>query len=143
MDVKEKTRRSYDYDGPVTDLPEETPRILALLREQLEEAHATGDAFLKLEPTDVERLCAAAGVTEDEAGAFRVLVRRNLVRLRGRWRENRSAIRAPVYVERLTEAGLQASEGPGVGQAYRGGDTSESYRGIGGAEERSSRRERT
>ena len=86
--------------GVVADPPEETRRLLALVQGRLEEARATGRPVLKLEPEDVERLCS-------EAGSFGALVRQNLVRLRGRWRENRSAVRAPVYVERLTERGLR------------------------------------
>ncbi len=93
--------------GVVADPPEETRRLLALVQGRLEEARTTGRPVLKLEPEDVERLCSEAGFEGSAAGSFGALVRQNLVRLRGRWRENRSAVRAPVYVERLTERGLR------------------------------------
>ncbi|QIN78418.1 hypothetical protein GBA65_07635 [Rubrobacter marinus] len=85
---------------------EGTRRLLSLLREKLEEAHDAGEAVLKLEPEDLRGLCLRAGIAEeDAASAFRALVRANLVRLRGRWREGASAARAPIYVERLVDGG--------------------------------------
>lgn len=70
-----------------------------------------GQPVLELEPCDVKRPCAEAGIEADTPGAFRALVRQNLVRLRGRWRENHSATRTPVYVERITERGLRTLAG--------------------------------
>lgn len=99
------------HDGAQTQVgarTEETRRLLALLRDRLDEAERAGEVALKLEPGDVERLCSEAEIEGDAADVFRNLVRGNLVRLRGRWREGRSAVRAPVYVERLTEGGLRA-----------------------------------
>ena len=93
--------------------------MLALLQERLEKVSGAQQPVLKLEPADVRRLCEAAGVETSEADAFRTLVRQNLVRLRGRWRENRSAVRAPVYVERLTEAGMRELESQGNKRASR------------------------
>ena len=73
----------------------EARRILALLRQRLDEAHGSGEPFLKLEPGDLTSLCSRAGIEGDAAGALRLLVRSNLVRLRGRWREGVSAERPP------------------------------------------------
>lgn len=109
MDVKEGGRHAPGKGA--ADTTEETRLMLALLRERLKGARDAGHPALKLEPRDVERLCAQAGVGTHATGAFRALVRQNLVRLRGRWRENRSATRAPVYVERITERGIQALVG--------------------------------
>ena len=94
----------------------EARRILALLRQRLDEAHGFGEPFLKLEPGDLTSLCSRAGIEGDAAGAFRLLVRSNLVRLRGRWREGVSGETAPVYVSRVVE-------GDGTGRAAGfGGD---------------------
>lgn len=79
----------------------ETRRVLALLQERLDEARGAGGTVLRLDPADVARLCSEAGVEGDAVGAFRALVRSNLVRLRGRWREGVSCEAAPVYVARL------------------------------------------
>ena len=106
--------------GVIADPPEETGRVLALVRGRLDEARATGRPVLKLEPEDVERLCLEAGIGEDAAGSFGALVRQNLVRLRGRWQAGRSAVLAPVYVERLTERGLRLPAPPRQeGEAYQ------------------------
>ena len=90
-------------DGRANAMLEEMRRMLALLQERLDEAERNGEAVLKLEPVDVKRLCSEAGVEEDAVGAFRALVRSNLVRLRGRWREGVSGATASVYVACLTE----------------------------------------
>lgn len=82
--------------------------MLALLRGRLDEARGAGRPYLKLDPADVEKLCAEAGIESSGRVAFRSLVRQNLVRLRGRWRENSSTTGAPVYVERITERGLRS-----------------------------------
>lgn len=82
--------------------PEEAQRILAVLRERLAEAQSAGDAALRLEPGDLRDLCAEAGFEGDAVDALRTLVRSNLIRLRGRWREGVSGVGAPVYVGRLT-----------------------------------------
>ena len=107
---KSEERRGLDTtvkidgkDGRADAIPEEMRRMLALLQERLNEAERAGEAVLRLEPGDVKRLCSEAGVEEDAVGAFRALVRSNLVRLRGRWREGVSGVTAPVYVARLTE----------------------------------------
>jgi len=102
--------------GTVADRPETTGRMLALLRERLEETGGVERHLLELAPEDVRRLCKTAGVESGKTDAFRVLVRRRLVRLHGRWRENRSAVRAPVYVEGLTEAGLRILQESGLGE---------------------------
>jgi hypothetical protein len=81
---------------------EVTRRMLLLLDERLGEANRAGDAALKLEPGDLRRLGSEAGVEGDAVDAFRALVKSNLVRLRGRWREGVSGVRTPVYVARLT-----------------------------------------
>jgi hypothetical protein len=114
-------------DGLVADPPAEIGRLLALVQEPLEEARAAGRPVLKLGPEDVERLCWEAGVEGRAAGSFGALVRQNLVRLRGRWREDRSAVRAPVYVERVTEAGLRLLEERGESRVRRSGSADNPY----------------
>lgn len=85
--------------------PEEALRMLASLRELLYEAHAAGEAVLRLEPCDLSSIGSEAGLDGDAVGVFRALVRSNAVRLRGRWREGVSGVSAPVYVARLTGQG--------------------------------------
>jgi len=83
--------------------PEEAQRrILALLRERLEEAQRAGEAVLRLEPVELRDLCSEVGFEGDAVDALRTLVRSNRIRLRGRWREGVSGVGAPVYVGRLT-----------------------------------------
>jgi len=91
--------------------PERQRLLLGLLRERLDEAEGAGELVLKLEPEDMERLCSEAGIEANPVATFRSLVRANLVRLRGRWREGISGAQAPVYVERLTEQGLRLLAG--------------------------------
>lgn len=79
--------------------------MLEGLRRGLAEAHDEGEAVLKLEPDDLRSLCSRAGVEGDAVVAFRALVRSNLVRLRGRWREGISGEKAPVYVARVVDGG--------------------------------------
>lgn len=85
----------------------EQTQLLGLLQERLDEAERAGEAALKLEPHEVEQLCSQAGIEDDAADVFRTLVRSNLVRVRGRWRDGRSAVRAPVYIGDLTERGTR------------------------------------
>jgi hypothetical protein len=118
MIVKDGAKRGSGRT--IADPPETTGRMLALLQERLEEISGAEQPVLKLEPEDIGRLWESAGVDAHGADVFRTLVRRRLVRLRGRWRENRSAIRAPVYVEGLTEAGLRVLEEARLGE--RGSD---------------------
>ncbi len=75
--------------------------MLAFLRERLDEAHDAGEAVLRLGPEELRGMASEAGIEGDATGAFRTLVRSNLVRLRGRWREGASGVTAPVYVVRL------------------------------------------
>lgn len=84
---------------------EETRWMLEELRRRLAEARDGGEAALKLAPEDLRSLCSRAGVEGDAAAAFRLLVRSNLVRLRGRWREGVSGETAPVYVVRVLDGG--------------------------------------
>lgn len=83
---------------------EETRWMLEELRRRLAEAR-DDEAALKLAPEDLKSLCSRAGVEGDAAAAFRLLVRSNLVRLRGRWREGVSGETAPVYVVRVLDGG--------------------------------------
>jgi hypothetical protein len=115
--------------GVVGGPPEETRRLLALVGGRLEEARAAGRPVLKLEPEDVERLRSEAGLENDAADAFAALIRQNLIRLRGRWREKRSAVAAPVYVERITEAGLRLLEAHEGSRLRLGGSVDTLYRG--------------
>lgn len=94
--------------------------LLALLRGRLDEAHGAGEPALKLGPDDLRGLCSRAGIEGDAVGAFRLLVRTNLVRLRGRWREGVSGRTAPVYVSRIVESG-DAGRGTGFGEDERSG----------------------
>ena len=75
--------------------------MLALLHKRRDEAERTGNPVLKLEPQEIRWLCSEAGFEGDAVEVFRTLVRSNLVRLRGRWREGGSGVRSPVYVARL------------------------------------------
>jgi hypothetical protein len=122
-----KTRRTRG--GIVVNPPEETRRLLALVRSRLEVARATGRPVLKLEPEDVERLCWEAGVEAHAVDSFRVLVRQNLARLRGRWREGHSTVAAPVYVERITEAGMRLLDEGEESRVHRSGPADTLYRG--------------
>ncbi len=79
--------------------------MLEELRLGLAEARDDGEATLKLAPEDLRSLCLRAGVEGDAVAAFRLLVRSNLVRLRGRWREGVSGETAPVYVVRVLNGG--------------------------------------
>lgn len=78
--------KRYTQDARAEARPEETGRVLALLREKVEEANDAGKSLSKFEPGDVERLGREAGISCDAVGAFRSVVRANFVRLRGRWR---------------------------------------------------------
>lgn len=80
----------------------EEERMLALLRERLDEVLGAGEVVLRLNPEDLRSMGSEAGVEKEVAAVFRSLVRSNLVRLRGRWREGASGVTAPVYVARLT-----------------------------------------
>ena len=92
-------------EARASDEPGEAHRLLEPLSRRLDEAHDAGGAALKLGPEDLRELCWRAGVEGDAVGAFRLLVRSNLVRLRGRWREGVSGETAPVYVSRVVEGG--------------------------------------
>ncbi|QIN77387.1 hypothetical protein GBA65_01415 [Rubrobacter marinus] len=74
----------------------ETRSLLEELRRALAESRDGGEAALKLGPDDLRSLCSRAGVEGDAVAAFRSLVRSNLVRLRGRWREGPPARRPRV-----------------------------------------------
>lgn len=89
--------------GRVGVVPAQT--MLDLLRRSLVEARDGGGAVLKLEPGDLRDLGLRAGVEGDAIEAFRLLVRSNLVRLRGRWREGASGRTSPAYVSRVVESG--------------------------------------
>lgn len=82
---------------------EESRAMLAELHRALAEARDDGEAALKLGPDDLRGLCSRAGVEGDVVAAFRSLVRSNLVRLRGRWREGASGETSPVYVVRVVD----------------------------------------
>jgi hypothetical protein len=116
MTVKDGAKRGSGRT--LVDRPETTGPMLALLQERLEQIRGAKQPVLKLGPEDIGQLCESAGVDAHGADAFRTLVRRRLVRLRGRWRENRSAVRAPVYVEGLTEAGLRLLRESGFGEEW-------------------------
>lgn len=88
--------------APCTSRPEQTQTLPTLLRKRLDDARGAGEEVLKLEPEDLRSMCREVGIKGDPVEAFRALVRSNLVRLRGRWREGGSGRRAPVYVARLT-----------------------------------------
>lgn len=93
-------------EGLASAVSSETTRwMLQELRQGLAEAHDDGEAALKLEPGDLRSLCSRAGVEGDAIAALRLLVRSNLVRLRGRWREGVSGEMAPVYVVRVIDRG--------------------------------------
>lgn len=84
---------------------EDAQAMLEGLRRALAEARDDGEAALKLAPDDLRVLCSRAGVEGNAVSALRLLVRSNLVRLRGRWREGASGETAPVYVVRVMEPG--------------------------------------
>ncbi len=84
---------------------EETQSMLEELRGALAEARDGGEAALKLGPDDLRSLCSRAEIGGDAVAAFRSLVRSNLVRLRGSWREGASGETSPVYVVRAVDGG--------------------------------------
>ena len=102
---------------------EETQSLLRGLRRALSETRADGGTALKLDPDELRNLCSRAGVEGDAVAAFRLLVRSNLVRLRGRWREGVSGETAPVYVSRVIGGrgdGEPVSTGSPNGNGTRG-----------------------
>lgn len=104
--------------------------MLALLRQKLDESRGAGEAVLKLGPDDLRSLCSRAGLEGDAVAAFRLLVRSNLVRLRGRWREGVSGKTAPVYVSRVVES-VDAGRNAELVEGERSG-TVRSLGGTGG-----------
>ena len=84
---------------------EETRMMLETLHQGLAEAREDGESTMKLGPDDIRSLYSQARGEGDAVAAFRSLVRSNLVRLRGRWREGVSGETAPVYVARVLNPG--------------------------------------
>ena len=84
---------------------EETRMMLETLHQGLAEAREGGEPAMKLGPDDIRSLYSRARGEGDAGAAFRSLVRSNLVRLRGRWREGVSGETAPVYVARVLNPG--------------------------------------
>lgn len=101
--------------------------MLAHLRGRLEEAHDAGEKVLRLDPEDLRSVGSEAGIEESAVVVFRTLVRSNLVRLRGRWREGVSGVTAPVYVARLAgeadghSGSTETRDLGGVGDLREGG----------------------